>query len=304
MKFILSIEWEVRQLEYEVNFMKKDMIQKLKITCNEIEWLYAPDEEYVDYDGCKRYLQMIFPYRRVWEQSEKFPLILFIPGSAWHRQEMYNNIPQYTHIAERGIFFAAMQYRESDIATFPAQIYDVHNAVKYLVNNAEKFHIDTDRIFIAGNSSGGHIALMTSFTMAHGLYTNQSYLPYTIRGVIAESAPADLMLCQSETLPPWMKTRPSADLLGVTSVEENKELAEKASCELYISKEVNLPPILLLHGDQDPVVSVEHSRRLYEMLKKNHHAVTYYELEGASHGGSAFWTDDVIDVIDKFVQKS
>lgn len=280
------------------------MIQKLKIICDETEWLYAPDEEYADNNGCKRYLQMIFPFRRIWEQNEKFPLILFIPGSAWHRQEMYNNIPQYTHIVERGIFFAAMQYRESDIATFPAQIYDVHKAISYLIKNADKFHIDTNRIFLAGNSSGGHIALMASFTKAHGLYFNNNFSSYIIRGIIAESAPTDLMLCQSEILPPWMKTRPSGDLLGVTSVSDNRELAKKASCGLYIEKEVKLPPVLLLHGDKDSVVSVEHSRNLYEMLTSNQHAVTYYELEGASHGGAAFWTDSIIDIIEKFVQNS
>lgn len=280
------------------------MVQKLKIVCDETEWLYAPNEEYANYNGCKRYLQMIFPFRRVWEQNEKFPLLLFIPGSAWHRQEMYNNIPQYTHIAERGIFFAAMQYRESDIATFPAQIYDVHNAIDYLIKNADRFHINTNRIFLAGNSSGGHIALMASFTKAHGLYLDKNPSPYIIRGVIAESAPADLMLCQSEALPSWMKTRPSGDLLGVTSVNANRELAEKASCELYIAKGVKVPPVLLFHGDQDPIVSVEHSRRLYEMLKNNQHAVTYYELQGASHGGAAFWTNCIIDIIENFIQNS
>lgn len=284
--------------------MKKDTIHKLKISYDEIEWLYAPDVEYFDYEGCKRYLQMILPYRQIWEKNEKFPLVLFIPGSAWHRQEMYNSIPQYAHIAERGILFAAMQYRESDIAVFPAQIYDVHNAVNYLIENAEKFHIDTKRIFIAGNSSGGHIALMASFTKAHGLYTDKNTFPYMIAGVIAESAPTDFMLCHSEPLPPWMKTRPTADLLGLDSVEDNKTLAEKASCEMYITKNVNLPPVLLLHGDEDPIVSVEHSRKLYELLKNNHHEVTYYELEGISHGGAAFWIEDIINLIDKFIQSA
>jgi acetyl esterase/lipase len=284
--------------------MENDTIQKLKISCDELEWLYAPNEEYVNYEGCKRYLQMIFPYRRTWEKNEKFPLVLFIPGSAWHRQEMYNNIPQYTHIAERGIFFAAIQYRESDIAVFPAQIYDVHNALNYLIEHAERLHINTERIYLAGNSSGGHIALLTSFTMAHGLYTDQCRFPYTITGVIAESAPADLMLCQSESLPPWMKTRPTADLLGVDSVKDNKALAEKASCEMYITNEVNLPPVLLVHGDQDTIVSVEQSRRLHKILKDNHKTVIYYELEGIDHGGTAFWTEDLINYIEKFIQMS
>jgi predicted esterase len=101
-----------------------------------------------------------------------------------------------------------------------------------------------------------------------------------------------------------MKTRPTADLLGVDSVKDNKELADKASCEMYITNEVNLPPVLLVHGDQDTIVSVEQSRRLHKILKDNHKTVIYYELEGIDHGGTAFWTEDLINYIENFIQMS
>jgi len=80
--------------------------------------------------------------------EEKFPLILFIPGSAWHKQEMYNDIPQYAALAQRGYVVAAMEYRESDIARFPAQIEDVCNAVRFIPTIADNFHIDTKNIFL------------------------------------------------------------------------------------------------------------------------------------------------------------
>lgn len=278
--------------------------QTIKFEYDETEWLYAPEEEYADYDGCKRRLQMLFPYRREWKEDEKFPLVIFIPGAAWHRQEMYNSIPQYDHLAERGIFVAAMQHRESELAVFPAQIYDVHNAVCYLIRNAARWHIDTNRIFLAGNSSGAHIALMAAVTKANGLYLDQCETDYKISGVIAQSAPSDLMLCQAEVLPPWMKTRPTADLLGVSDVKKYPDLAYKASCEAYINSEAELPHILLIHGNQDSIVSVEHSRKLYGLLEKYHQPVTYYELDGIDHGGSAFWTDPVVDIMADFVKKA
>ena len=83
---------------------------------NEVQWLYSQDWEYHDYGNCKRYLQIIFPYKREMKKEEKYPLILFIPGSAWHKQEMYNDIPQYATLAKCGYVVAVMQYRESDIA--------------------------------------------------------------------------------------------------------------------------------------------------------------------------------------------
>lgn len=153
--------------------------------------------------------------------NEKYPLILFIPGSAWHKQEMYNDIPQYALLARRGFVVAAMEYRESDIAVFPAQIEDVYNALNFIPGIADNFHIDISKIFLMGNSSGGHIAMMSVLFNAHGLC---NVLP-EIAGVICESGSTDLLICAKEELPPWMKIRPSAVLLGVDKIEGHEELA-------------------------------------------------------------------------------
>ncbi|MCM1049759.1 MAG: alpha/beta hydrolase [Clostridiales bacterium] len=278
------------------------MKNKIKIATNqnEIQCLYSQDWEYYDYGNCKRHLQIIFPYKPEMNENEKYPLILFIPGSAWHKQEMYNDIPQYAMLAKRGFVVAAMEYRESDIAAFPAQIEDVYNALNFIPSIANNFHIDTDKIFLMGNSSGGHIAMMSVLFNAHGLC---NALP-KISGVICESGSTDLLICAKEKLPPWLKIRPSAVLLGVDKIEGNEELAKKASCSMYISEDIELPPILLIHSEHDPVVSVENSRTLYDKLAACHHHVFYYELEGSdAHGGVTFYDSAILDIIQEFCIK-
>lgn len=279
-------------------------MQKLKLDnekISDVQWLYSQDWEYHDYGNCKRHLQILFPYKRNWSKDEKFPLILFIPGSAWHKQEMYNDIPQYAKLAERGFVVAAMEYRESDIAPFPAQVEDVCNALNFIPSIAENFHIDMNRIFLMGNSSGGHIAMMSVLFSAHGLCGK---LP-KLSGVILESASTDLLICSKNPLPPWMQVRPSAVLLGVDKIEGNEDLARKASCEMYVTENVELPTVLLLHSEFDPVVSVENSRVLYEKLVANGHEAVYYELEGLdAHGGAVFYGDEVLSVIKAFCENS
>ena len=190
-----------------------------------------------------------------------------------------------------------MEYRESDIAIFPAQIEDVYNALKFIPQIADNFHIDTSKIFIMGNSSGGHIAMMSVLFNAHGLC---GALP-KISGVICESGSTDLLVCAKEKLPPWMKIRPSAALLGVDKIEGHEELAQKASCVMYITENIKLPPILLIHSEYDPFVSVENSRILYEKLIASNHDVSYYEIEGNdAHGGAVYYSDTVLDIIQGF----
>lgn len=176
------------------------MKERIQVTTqsDELQWLYSPDWVYHDYGDCKRHLQIIFPYRREMPREEKYPLILFVPGSAWRKQEMYNDIPQYAALAQRGFVVAAMEYRESDIAPFPAQIEDVCNAVDFLPAIADNFHIDTHRIFLMGNSLGGHIAMMAVLLSAHGSCRT---LP-NISGVIVESGATDILTCAKDPLRP------------------------------------------------------------------------------------------------------
>ena len=59
-------------------------------------------------------------------------------------------------------------------------------------------------------------------------------------------------------------------------------MARKASCVTYVTEDVSLPPILLMHSQDDPVVSVDNTRTLYERLIQTQHPVTYYELKGCT----------------------
>ena len=275
----------------------------INVETEDLEWLYIPNVMYYEYEDTKRYLQLIVPYRQEWKESEKYPLVVFIPGSAWYEQEMYNSIPAFSRLAEKGIVVAAVQYRGSRIARYPAQVEDVERAILYLVSKAEDFHIDTDRIFLAGNSSGGHIALMTACRSANGIKDVKEFRTDLIKGVIGESAPTDIFMCAAKPIPDFMPEdfRPSKDLLGVSEITEDLELAREASCKMYIGKDTPLPPILLLHGVDDCQVDVNQSRYLYDMLVGAGKTVTYYEIEGAGHGGAVFWTDAVLNIISGFI---
>lgn len=278
--------------------------EQLSLPCDTLEWLYVPDVVYAAYGACKRHLQLILPYRPVWDHPQRYPLVLFIPGSAWFRQELYNSIPAYSRLAERGFVVAVLQFRESELAPFPAQVQDAKAALRFLAQKADEFHIDRDSMFLAGNSSGGHIALLTGLTSAHNTFDSDLYAgtPVAIRGIIACSAPTDILKCAQKPAPPGTP-RPTARLLGVEEVQQNLALANAASCAPYITKEVQLPPILLLHGTADSTVSIENSRELFSLLQAAGKEVAYYELVGAGHGGAVYWSDPVLNLIEQFIRR-
>ncbi|MDO5521544.1 MAG: alpha/beta hydrolase [bacterium] len=275
--------------------MERQQFKRLRIDLDDLEWIYIPDVVYAEYDNCKRHLQMLVPYRYELKEQINYPLILFIPGSAWYKQEVYNAIPSYVKLAERGVVIAVLQYRESTIAHFPAQVEDAKAAIRFLISKSEEFHIDVNNIFIAGNSSGGHIALMTGLTNSNG--------EFKIRGIIAESTPSDIIKDIEDTMRAGATDgfEPGKDLLGVSKLEDNMELARSACCEKYITRDRKIPPILLFHGTKDGIVSIEQSRNLFSLLKKFDKEVSYYEIVDGSHGGACFWTKEILDIIEKFL---
>ncbi len=57
-----------------------------------------------------------------------------------------------------------VEYRPSEIAPFPAQIHDAKAAVRFMRMNVEKYNIDSQRIALWGDSSGGHTVVMAGIT--------------------------------------------------------------------------------------------------------------------------------------------
>ena len=89
------------------------MRQTRTVSLDTLEYLYVPDVAYATYGETQRKMQLIIPYRSQWPDGETVPLIVFLPGSAWYRQEMYNSIPALAKLAERGFAVASVQDRKS-----------------------------------------------------------------------------------------------------------------------------------------------------------------------------------------------
>src|SRR5205085_556169 len=67
-------------------------------------------------------------------------------------------------LAERGFVAATASYRLAPKYQFPAAVYDVKAAVRWLRANAGKYQIAPSRIGATGGSAGGHLAQFLGVT--------------------------------------------------------------------------------------------------------------------------------------------
>lgn len=250
---------------------------------------YIRDVEYARPDGKPLYLQLLLP--SVLGETEKRPMVVFVRGSAWQKQSVAAGIPQLVELARHGFIVASAEYRPAPDAHFPAQPDDIWAAVRFLCAHAGEMKLDTDRIAVWGSSSGAHTALLMAMLPRYQAehvklravvdYYGPSYLPAMIGYHESSTAHLDA-------------------LLGVP-VLENSDLAKQASPACYAGQP-GIPPVLILHGDKDKSCSFEQSVILYRELRLANADVTMYRMHNAAHGGSPFWTPQVLELVENFLR--
>lgn len=109
------------------------------------------------------------PGRHLWVQpradtSERQPGVVFIHGGGWANGTPAWHFRHVQELAAEGYVGAAIQYRLTSEAPWPAQLDDVRAALDWLRVHADELGLDPTRIVASGGSAGGHLAAMAALT--------------------------------------------------------------------------------------------------------------------------------------------
>lgn len=282
-----------------------DGVVRIKTTGEEVGVDYIKDVEYACMGDMKLHLQMLLPYTRK-EPNKSYPCIVFVQGSAWMKQDLYSRCAMRERLAMRGYVVAIVEYRDSSIAPFPAQVIDTQNAIRFLRIHGDEYRIDTKNIIVAGDSSGGQVAMFCGL-LNEVENENENLYPQSssrVNGILDYFGAVSMLEEDSfpSTLNHHLPDSPEGMLLGKTDLRQNPSLREAASVECYINEELKMPPVCIFHGTKDRTVNVQQSVSLYQKLKSYDKLAVLYLLEGADHGGAEFWTDEVCDIADAFIK--
>jgi len=90
--------------------------------------------------------------------------IVIIHGGGWRSGSRSQHYPLAQHLADLGYVCFTPEYRLSTEALYPAAIYDLKAAVRWVRKNAKKYNIDTAKITVWGFSAGGELAAFMGAT--------------------------------------------------------------------------------------------------------------------------------------------
>ena len=256
-------------------------------------------------DDVDLHLQILVPWSME-DYGKTWPLIVFIPGSAWMKQAVYHVLPQMIRMCERGFVVAVVEYRHSGLTGFPAQAEDAKTAIRFMKLHAEEYFVNTEQVIVWGDSSGGHTALMAGFT-ADSYPDNGTYgdISCKVNCIVDWYGPTELI--EMNSFPSAMDhsapASPEGRLIGFRNVLDNPEDAAKASPISYINAETDIPPLLIMHGNRDQLVCYDQSLRLYEKMKSLGKDVQMICLNGAYHGSGGFQSDEALDLVEGFIRE-
>jgi len=217
--------------------------------------------------------------------AEKFPVLMFIHGGGWHMGDKGNRKPSSLgrKLAARGVGAAVINYRLSPAVTHPEHIKDCARALAWVRENIPQYGGDPTRIFVSGQSAGGHLAAL--------LATNEKYLKEVglstrnIAGVIAISG---VYLVKG-------------NLFGAFG--DDPEAYRDASPMEHVR--AGLPPFLIIYAERDPLSIRALSRAFANKLDLMGDSVRLVEIPDRNHftilSGVGAENDAVTDIILDFV---
>jgi acetyl esterase/lipase len=238
--------------------------------------------------------------------AEQFPLIVYVQGSGWGEQQLGACLDPLSAFAHRGYVIAIVQYRPSSVARFPAQVADAQTATRWLLHHASDYHVDPSRVAIWGDSSGGHTALMCALGAGDDTLTDEpgsDPLPFKACVDFYGPTALDLMDTQPTSINHNGPGSPETGLLGVETLDQAPELVRRADPRTYVRPGQELPGFFIAHGSKDQAVPFQQSVLIYEALRAAGHPAELVQVQAAGHGGPTFWTPELLDLVDEFLDQ-
>jgi acetyl esterase/lipase len=241
-------------------------------------------------DGSHGHLLDLYMPRGV---KTRMPLVIWTGGSAWLKDNGKDKAGWLVPDLNRaGYAVAGVSIRTSSEVTFPGQLYDIKAAIRWLRHNARHYGFDGSRIAIMGDSSGGWATAMAAVTgdvpeLEGDLGTTG--VSSAVQAAIAFYPPTKFTEMDDWALRPCRISlfchdspeSPESLLIGCP-IQECPHKAALADPARYISTDD--PPIMILHGESDPLVPHEQGERLYQALNKDCHDAIFISLPKAGHG--------------------
>ena len=200
----------------------------------------------------------------------------------------------------RGYAVVSINYRLSGEAKWPAQIYDVKAAIRWVKANASQYALNANKIAVWGGSAGGFLSALAGTSAGvsalEDLSLGNAGQSSNVQAVVDLFGPINFLTMDAEFAASGIAgethnvaTSPESQLFGqlITEIPDKVTAASPAT---YITSDD--PPFFIQHGTADTNIPTQQSINFAAQLTAVLGAgkVTFETLAGAGHGTAEFTT--------------
>ena len=235
--------------------------------------------------------------------KQKWPAIMIIHGGGWRSGDKSQHHALAQSLAALGYVCFIPEYRLSTEALYPAAIYDLKAALRWIQANAKTYHIDVNSIAIAGFSAGGQLASLIGSTVGNPIFENPDCNKNnlgTVQAIINMDGILSFVHPESGEGDDSKKTSAATYWFGYAK-KDNPGLWAQASALTHVNAET--PPTLFInssvvrmHAGRDDYIAILKSYGIYSEVKT---------FEDAPHSFPLFhpWFEPTVKYIDAFLKK-
>uniref|UniRef100_A0A7S2RRG7 BD-FAE-like domain-containing protein n=1 Tax=Mucochytrium quahogii TaxID=96639 RepID=A0A7S2RRG7_9STRA len=284
---MLNTHGETRSIAPNLTRTFKRVVVKEDMVCRNGFLSFLPGENVVKQSEVKLRqglldLDVYFPHTNRFGTG-KSPIVIFVHGGGWRTGDkaflIINShggagIPHT--MLDLGFTIVAIRYRPICAGAFGQDmVQDISDSISFIENNAVAWKADPKNLIMWGISAGGHLSLLVG---------SSKQFP-NIKGIISFYAPTEILakpigerMSWYERIHHWLffeTVRP------LCKDENDHECYASLSPVSQVHKDS--PPTLILHGADDPIVPIEHARKLGQALTRHGVKNVLLEIPCSTH---------------------
>lgn len=218
--------------------------------------------------------------------------VIWLISGGWYSSHDQINVDAAKGLNDLGYTVFEVVHGAQPTYKIPEIAKMITRAVRFVHANAATYGVDDKRLALIGSSAGGHLTLLTAARGDAGNAASTDPVekaPSTVKTAIAFFPPTDFLHWGKDAGPvnpknPMMAPFIPAFGLAVDApADKVTELLTAISPITYAT--AAMPPTLLIHGDQDPLVPLQQSVIFRDKLKSLNVPVELIVVPGGKHDG-------------------
>ena len=208
-------------------------------------------------------------------QLQPRPTVVWIHGGGWISGSKEHARGYFKLLADQGYNVVSVQYQFAPQVIYPNQLLQINQALKFITEHAQDYHINANQMYLAGDSAGANLASHYAALISHPDFARQSNITPLIKRAQIKGL---ILHCGIYDMNAFINTAPDELKLiewGVFNLvqaytgnkKDDAEFLKGISPIQYLT--ANYPPVLISSGNKDFLTNTQSVPFVKALMNQN-----------------------------------